>query len=239
MLVKSRTTKYMIVAMLGINVLNVGESEIALARGLDELTPAEKNPEEEKSKAGEGKAQTAAESDQEPALASSTISRKGAPWLNDKAFLEISYGLVSASGSKGDWRASGMSDVAFKYLVTQSPMDLLASVRFAPFDVTVYSDDIGYEGTVNAYYLGGEARFKVAEKVVVTGGAELGLMLVYLKDVIDIASDKSLEENGVNFSLNGGANWRLAEFMSVGPRLHLGFGSLQVVQFSVATSLMF
>lgn len=236
MLEKSRVTKYMAMAILGIMGLDAGVGNTAFGRGLDELTPAQKDPEEDKSKTVEGESEAAASSAE---AVSGKISRQGAPWLNDKAFLEISYGLVSASGSKGDWRASGMSDVAFKYLVTQSPIDLLASVRFAPFDVTVYSDDIGYQGTVNAYYLGAEARFKVTEKVVVTGGAELGLMLVYLKDVIDIASDKSLEENGVNFSLNGGANWRFAEFLSVGPRLHLGFGTMQVVQFSVASSLMF
>ena len=62
---------------------------------------------------------------------------------------------------------------------------------------------------------------------------------VYLRPLDNIESEKKAETNGVMANIGGGADWELMDKLSVGPRLHVGFGSFTVVQASGVASFKF
>ncbi len=216
------------------------------AKGLDELKPEDTKNAGEDGKPSEGveaeganPENVAKENPEEEKAPKLTFTREGAAYLNDKAFLEVSYGIIRASASEGDWRASGMTDLSFKYKLREGSWELFAQARYAPFDVTVYDQQVGYRGTVNAYYLGAESKLKFQKSWYASADAELGLMAVYLNNVADVGSNPDLEKNGANVSIGLGAGRQLWDYLWIGPKVHLGFGRFSTFQFSVASALMF
>jgi opacity protein-like surface antigen len=210
-------------------------SQAASAKGLEDLSG--QNPE---LKAEEEPAETPVKTDtavvnQEP------VSYAGP--LHQKLSFATSFGWVSASRSKGDWRGNGISDftVGYRFLDLNAALSLAGTYRYAPINVVGEEDDHSYRGIWEAHYFGMKADYKLNPKTNLTGGMELGYVLVYLTSTDGLETEKKHEENGVSVTLGGGADFMISEnwAFSAGPRLYAGFGSFTTIQVGASAGFMF
>ena len=116
---------------------------------------------------------------------------------------------------------------------------LWGTYRYAPIAVAGELEGVSYRGIWEGHNFGALATYALNNTLNLLGSFELAYVLVYLRPLDNIESEKKAETNGVMANIGGGADWELMDKLSVGPRLHVGFGSFTVVQASGVASFKF
>lgn len=235
------------------------------AKGLDELNPEtpetkapepEKKTEEtapaensevkaepEKALEAEKPAEAAVTAEVKPVEPSAT-SRK----LADKLFLTTGLYFNRLQGTKGDWDAGGgRSEVAVHYLVSKEPfksgmlkhVDILASARYAPVDVTLRSNRQSYTGVVEGFHFGVLLTRLFTEKFRSVGGIEASYYSVHLESADSFPEPSSAAKNGAGATFVGGCDWIFANKMTLGPRVDLSVGSFHGFSVGGAAGFVF
>lgn len=221
------------IALVGITTFYLMTPK-AVAKGLETL--ADKNPENAPA-AGEGTGDAAATAaaPMEQSAASKAIAQK--------LWLATTFGWAHVSSSKGEWKGSGMTDIAvgYKVLPLAANMSVDATYRYAPIAVSGQVDDRSYRGVWDCHYLGGRFNYKMSDSLSAVGTAEAGYVLVYLRPTDGLDQESKHEENGFSMVVGGGADWHLLEkgAVSAGPRLNVGFGSVTTIQVAGAATFVF
>lgn len=246
----------------------LGTSSV-LAKGLDDLnpsTPEANTPEPEKKveetapaekpevKAEPEKAPPENKKDEKQTEAAvtaevktvepSATSRK----LADKLSLTTGLYFNRLEGTKGDWSAGGgRSEIGVHYLVAKEPfksgmlkhVDILASIRYAPVDVTLRSQQQSYTGVVEGYHFGVLLSHIFTEKFRSVGGIEASYYSVHLESADSFTEPSSEAKNGVGATLVAGCDWIFANKMTLGPRADFSVGSYHGFSFGGAAGVVF
>lgn len=235
----------------------------ALAKGLEELnpsTPPEKEAEPEKKepepasetnvkaepveKKEEKKPEETQVAAETKAVEPSATSRK----LADKLALSTGLYFNRLEGSKGTWAAGGgRSEVALHYLVAKEPfksgflkhVDILASLRYAPVDVTVKAKKQSYRGVVEGFHFGGLLTRLFNESFRSIGGVELSYFATHLRSIDGLKEDPSVAKNGAGVTLVGGCDWIFGNKLTLGPRVDASLGSYSGFSFGGAAGFVF
>jgi hypothetical protein len=173
----------------------------------------------------------------EKPIVQSALSKK----LSDKLTLGTSIGFASVSGDGESWNALWNAQILMTYRLAQkiAGLSTAATFRFAPFDVTPRIDGRNYRGTVTGWLFGVEATKKLKERLDAVAGVELGFFDVNL-DAIDFkALEASHEKNGFGLAVGGGVDYAMSSKILVGPRVRVGFGSMTVIEGSLALTTVF
>lgn len=226
-------------------------AQVIHAKGLDELNPStdtkeaapetkveEKAPAEapavktepEKPEPEVKKAEVTAETVEPKPIEPSATSRK----LADKLSLSTGLFFNRLKGTKGSWAAGGgRSEIGAQYLVAKDPfksgmlkhVDILASMRYAPIDVTLKSNRQSYKGVVEGFHFGAQMSRIFNEHFRSIGGLELSYYSVHLVSTDGFPETASAAKNGVGATINAGCDWIFANKMTIGPRADISFGS--------------
>jgi hypothetical protein len=190
---------------------------------------AEKADEDEKAKKHEVKPVVAERSE---------ISKK----LDGKIFLRTTINRAFLSGTGGEWKGSGMSDIKVGYLLPVSLLpksQLWGTFRYAPFDATVITDDFTYRGSVESYLPGAVFKFSLSDGMVLFGSFELGYAVVHFEDSDGLDGTDGPDGNGVMVGLGAGLDFKIGEKLLAGPHLDIGAGTATLVALGGGVSLVF
>jgi hypothetical protein len=208
-------------------------------KGLDKLAPSSEETAEEGA-AGKNEGGEDSHGANGAALGTSSAS---APTRAIQ--LASSYGWAGISKESNSWHGNGMSDLTVSYRL---PMKIVgeamyATFRYAPMAVSPVIKDNGanyaYTGTVEGYHFGANAQFRIKEKLVASGSAELGFMKATLVDALGLPDHEIPAESGVGLTVGGGADWQCLPGFDVGPRLYVGLGSFMTFQLSTSATFSF
>ena len=162
--------------------------------------------------------------------------------LEDRLFLATSMNYATVSGGTGAWSSFGNGDLTAGWRVKDGlPRNgrLFATARFAPFDVVVAADQHSYRGVVEGWYFGALGLFAMSDKMSVSGGGELGYMVVHMDSADHLPIDNSIEKAGVSINLSGGVDWKMMDKFLIGPKLGLGFGAFKTLQVGAKATFFF
>lgn len=215
--------------LVGLGTLGLWASKPSLAKGLGEIStqnPATQPPPKPVAESGI------------PAPASA-LSQS----MAGQIFIGTSTGFVSVSKSSGDWRSGGgTTDIFVGYKVANfSPeIPVIGTYRYSPVAVSGTEKGYEYRGVWETHYFGARGNYTLTPDMIAYGGAELGYTLIYLQPLDGSVQNIKAEDNGVALALGGGLDYKMLENrLSVGPRLHLGFGSTSIYQLSASASFYF
>lgn len=158
-------------------------------------------------------------------------------------FMATSAGFVTVSKSSGEWKSGGgTTDIVVGYKVYSGIPDIpvFGTYRYSPVAVSGSEKGREYRGVWETHYFGAQGHMTLNPDLTAYGGAELGYTLIYLQPLDGSIQAEKAEENGVALALGGGLDYKMLENrLSVGPRLHLGFGSTSVYQLSASAGFYF
>lgn len=217
---------------------------VSSGKGIDSLAPASETNAEADSAPGaeapKAKGQPGATANP---LQSTVASSADAP---SRAYqIATSFGWAVLNKDSSSWRANGVSDVTISYRLPMKPIgdSIYATFRYAPMAVAPEIKSAGttyaYTGVAEAYNFGGTVNFKIRERLLACGTAELGLIRATLTDAMDIPGHIAPEESGVNLTVGGGADWQVLPGFDVGPRAYLGFGTFTSFQLGATGTFSF
>ncbi len=240
-----------------------------LAKGLEDLNPAtpqekEAEPakkdaepatenkegpkaepvEKKEEKKDEPAAATTAATNESKTIEPSATSRK----LADKLSLSTGLYFNRLKGSTGTWAAGGgRSEIAVSYLTAKEPyksgflkhVDILASLRYAPVDVTVKSKKQSYRGVVEGFHLGGLLSRLFNENFRSIGGVELSYFATHLRSLDALKEEAAVTKNGAGVTLVGGCDWIFSNKLTLGPRVDVSLGSYSGFSFGGAAGFIF
>lgn len=228
-----------------------------MAKGLSELSQsnpandddksAKADGDEEGQKAANGAgvedqgaaAKQGAASDQKPiaSLEKSAMSKAVAGRLA----IGTSYGWILGSRTTGKWSAKGgMSDVTigYKWRTLGKAYDLVGTYRYAPMSVHGEQDSQSYRGIWEVHYFGGKLARQV-KNILTFGTLEMGYVISHVLPTDGLPEKSSAQKGGYSLSFGGGADFKFLDQVYVGPRLHVGMGSIRTVQLAGAASFVF
>ena len=160
--------------------------------------------------------------------------------LSGTAFIATSVGFVGVSKSTGTWKSGGgATDIYAGYQahLLNDKFPIFATYRYTPIAVSGREKNHEYRGVWENHALGALGKYPLTPEIDGLGGAELGLIIVHLQPTDSLEEKKEAEKNGISFTILGGLEYKMLENrLSVGPKLHLGFGSTSVYQFALSAS---
>lgn len=169
----------------------------------------------------------------------STLSQS----IAGKVFLATSTGFVQANKSRGKWRSSrGASDLVIGYKLSEVPLSfpVFATYRYAPVAVTGNEKGREYRGVWETHALGALGKYALSPEFDGIGGGEVGFTVIHLQSLDSLEEEKDAGKNGISFTVLGGLEYKILESrLTVGPRIHLGFGTTQIYQLAVSGGFYF
>ena len=227
-----------------------GSSRV-MAKGLGELSEA--HPSHEKDAGDEGyeakdpgvpaKSADAAHAGESKDSASSTSAEKSvlSKALTGRLSIGTSYGWIFGSRSTGSWNArGGMSDVTIGYRLLNigKNYDGSGTYRYAPISVTGRQGGQSYRGIWETHFAG----FKVTRPlkgILIHGSFEVGYVASHAQPTDDLPERTGIQVGGLSAVFGGGADFKVLESVLLGPKIHLGFGSIRTVQVAAAANFLF
>lgn len=152
-----------------------------------------------------------------------------------------SYGWILGSRMTGSWSAKGgMADlvVAYRLQPIAKNYEGTATYRYAPMSVVGRQDGQSYSGIWEAHYAG----LKMSRSIkgaTAHGSLEVGYVLSHVAPTDGLPERKSAEAGGVSLVLGGGADIKVLEQLAVGPRVHVGLGTVRTVQVAAGANFAF
>lgn len=174
-------------------------------------------------------------------------------WLQDNLTLGLGANLVWPSGNK-DWSMSGSGRTGNADLIVamsipnsalnlrkQKNLNLKGTFRYSPVTVVGSYDSLPYRGVWAGYHSGLEGHLKLTQfyDMTAVAGVEAGFVLVYLQPLDEFNKAKSAESTGVLVTIHGGGDWLIGNGIKCGPRVYVGFGSMQNYQLGATTTFAF
>ncbi|MBI2603535.1 MAG: hypothetical protein HYW48_10825 [Deltaproteobacteria bacterium] len=170
---------------------------------------------------------------------------KLAEHLKTKLVLSTSFGWAKAFKSKKNLRANGLADFKVAYRLPRPVMtkDVFVTFRYLPFSVAPISESSAYQeyrGVVETYNFGLETAFHLHQIFDLLPSFEAGLVNTHLYSQIPIEEDsKPLKPFGGIGSIGLEGRFKPWDLFHIGPRIHVGFGNITVLQFLANASFYF
>lgn len=237
----------------------------SLAIGLDDMNPAKKqgadavdSPSLNSPSRSSDKPAVPTQPEKSEPLPQESAPQKSEPgrterWLTDNLTLGVGTNLVWPNRS-GGWKnggtgRTGNADLIVSMTIPNSVFNQLkrkdlkfkGTFRYNPVVVAGTYESLPYRGVWAGYHGGIEAHMVLPDFQGMTAiaGVEAGFVLVYLDPLDEFEKAKSSESTGAMVTLHGGSDWSVGNGLKFGPRLYLGFGSVQNYQLGATTTFVF
>lgn len=208
----------------------------SFAKGLDKLTPNVANPEKansNNSQKKEGKNDSLKKAQKiEPSAASKSLS--------DRLYIATSINYVSVSVDKGDWSSRGATDLGIGYMFHRGEnLKLFGTFRYVPIDTVVEYEKQSYRGIIETYHIGVLAGYEFKKSISFLGSLEIGHNSININSIDFLPEDDDLESGTFSTTIGAGAEFKLGDKFTLGPRVYIGFGDVQTVQAGATGSFIF
>ncbi len=167
----------------------------------------------------------------------SDVTVKSVGVLDGKLFLGTTFGWVSTSGSKGNYRSLGASDITAGYLLPKQFVPGFQSygfARFLPVSVTADYNLNNYTGVINYFSFGLRTAKDLKKKIKIYGEAGISVFQSRLDPVNEAADSADLEMTGAALNFAAGADYMFMKKVSMGPRIGGALGNYKFFQFALS-----
>lgn len=211
--------------------------------GVPEPVKMETKKEKQKKKPKEKTEEAAPEADLEKK--EPTFKDKLAEHLKTRLVLHTGVGGAKAFKKKANLRANGFSDFKISYRLPKPVLEkeIFVTFRYLPISIAPKGETSDYQefkGVVEAYQFGLETGFELHRSFEVLPSVEVGLVHSHLRPQIPVVDDAApLKKFGGSFSIGIEGRWKGWDFFHLGPRLHISFGNITVLQFLASASFYF